>query len=77
MKKSVELNPGREVSKIEEDRNVCKKASKTQKEKLDKLQDHVVKAKDRLENMKKEVTGTAYFIQNYVISGACYLLIVF
>ena len=71
MKKSVELNPGREVSKIEEDRNVCKEASKTQKEKLDKLKDHVKKAKDRLENMEKEVTGKAYFIHNYVISGAC------
>ena len=69
MKKSVELNPGREVSKIEEDRNVCKKASKTQKEKLDKLKDHVKKAKDRLENMEKEVTGKAYFIHNYVSSG--------
>ena len=57
MKKSVELNPGREVSKIEEDVNVCKKASKTQKEKLNKLKDHVAKAKERLENMKKEVTG--------------------
>ena len=69
MKKSVELNPGREVSKIEEDRNVCKEASKTQKEKLDKLKDHVKKAKDRLENMEKEVTGKAYFIHNYVSSG--------
>ena len=70
MKKSVELNPGKEVStKIEEDANVCQKASKTQKEKLDKLEDHVVKAKDRLENMKKEVTGKAYFIHNYVSSG--------
>ena len=51
------MNPGREVSKIEEDVNVCKKASKTQKEKLNKLKDHVAKAKERLENMKKEVTG--------------------
>ena len=66
MKKSVELNPGKEVStKIEEDANICQKASKTQKEKLDKLEDHVVKAKERLENMKKEVTGKAYFIYNY------------